>query len=94
MVVPIWPSTSRLEKINDPIVAARPARGGDHRTGAGHGPDQPGVQPGVNLLLEAGDHEQVVVRADREQQDHCQRKDDPIQFDAEKPLPHQDRKSD
>ena len=67
------------------------ARGGHHRTAARHGADDAGVQPGVDLLLEPGHQQQVVVRSHRQQDDDRHQHDQPLHLLAEQVLPQQHR---
>ena len=53
----------------------------------------PVLMPGVDLLLEPGDQQQVVVRPHGQQQDDGQRQNHPVQVDAQEVLPDQHRQA-
>ena len=51
---------------------------------------RPVCNPGVQLLFDPGDQQQVVVRPHRHQDDERERQYQPVQVQADQVLPHED----
>lgn len=85
IVVPIWPSTRRLLKANEPIVAANTSPAAVTTALVAIARMMPGCSGPAWISSLSRISATGCIRTEREQQDDGQRQHDPVQLDAEEP---------